>query len=76
MHMFGYSGMGSGNGFGMVFMFLFWAIVIVFIVSLIRSITRRSDPKEKESALEIAKKRYAKGELSKEEFDRLARDLR
>jgi putative membrane protein len=31
--------------------------------------------KESESALEILRKRYAKGEITKEEFDRMKKDI-
>ena len=32
-------------------------------------------PKPPETAMEILKKRYAKGEITKEEFDRIKRDI-
>lgn len=77
MHMFGgYSGMGFGSGFGMmIFMILFWGAIIALVITLIRRTTGQSGPENSESPYEIAKKRYAKGELSKEEFIGLKRDL-
>ncbi|HET6371632.1 MAG TPA: SHOCT domain-containing protein [Nitrospiria bacterium] len=69
-------------GFGMMFvMLIFWGLVIVGLVFAIRwfaAQTPRVGPPqhgEGESALEILKKRYARGEIDKEEFETKKRDL-
>lgn len=74
-------GYGSGWGmgwFGMIFMLVFWVLVIVAIVYLIRwlAVSSRTGGREgrhlemhKDSALEILKRRYARGEINKEEFE-------
>lgn len=59
-------------------MWIFWVAVIVGIVFLIRWIItqgREDEPRDKENALEILKKRYAKGEIDKEEFKQKKKDL-
>lgn len=59
---------------------IFWIAVIIGIVFLIKWLMeqgrtdRRMSPTE-ESALDILKKRYAKGEINKEEFEQKKRDL-
>ena len=60
------------------FMIFFWILVIVGLVFLIKWIVDqgKSDRiKPKESALEILKKRYAKGEISKEEFKEKKKEI-
>lgn len=59
---------------GLVFMVLFWAAVILLILWLYRQL-RGGAPATDESALDILKKRYAKGEITGEEFERMKRDL-
>lgn len=70
MHCFG--NYGFGMGFGWIFMILFWVIVIFLVVALVK----KASSGEKETAKEILKKRYARGEISKEEFERLKEDIR
>lgn len=61
---------GWGMGGGWVFMVLFWGLVIAVTVAVVVSFTRKSGGSEKagESAMEILKKRYAKGEITKEQY--------
>lgn len=68
--MFGWHDMGLGMGISMM---IFWILIIVVIVWLIQN--QRNDKTSAESALDIAKKRYAKGEISKEELDEIKRNL-
>lgn len=78
MHWFGDGSYGMGHGFGWIFMILFWGALIYLVVTLV---SRRSDSVPSghgpgRSAEDILKERYAKGELSKEEFERMKEDLR
>jgi putative membrane protein len=75
--------MGGGYGmgwFGPIIMVAFWIAVILGVILLIRWLivsTRTSGPKihSEDSALEILKRRYARGEIDKEEFLEKKKDL-
>lgn len=60
--------------FGMVFMLLFWFAVIYVIVSIFRAIFGRKK-EERETPMDILKRRYAAGEITKAEFDQMKRDI-
>jgi putative membrane protein len=67
---------GWGMGVGWIFMIAFWALVILGVVYLLQLIAGGSKgSKSDESALDILKKRYAKGEISKEEFEARKKDI-
>jgi putative membrane protein len=65
-----YEGIGWWMTFGAVWMALFWGGTIALIVWGIRALTGRSfRPVEEENPIEIARRRYARGEITKEEFE-------
>lgn len=75
-------GMMWGYGVGWHFpyiMLVVWIVLILGIVALVRWIvvSMRQGPGDGrgESALDILKKRYAKGEIDKEEFEAKKKDL-
>lgn len=60
-----------GYGWGWIFMFLFWGLVILGIVYLVKMLTTGPGRSEQqETAEEILRKRYARGELNREEFEK------
>lgn len=65
--------MGGGMWFGWVF----WIVIIVLIVYLIVRFTNQQNTRStsNKSALDILKKRYARGEITKEEFDKMKNDI-
>jgi putative membrane protein len=75
------SGLGFGMGWWMIFggilFILFWAGIIALIVWGVSRLThdgRPSSPSGK-SPLDIAKERYARGEITREQFDQIKKDL-
>lgn len=79
--------MGMGFGFfGLVFMVVFWMAIIGLAVWLLANLFPRisgntSPPSgtwrddRPESALDILKQRYARGEITRTEFEEMRRDL-
>ncbi|HET8576881.1 MAG TPA: SHOCT domain-containing protein [Methylomirabilota bacterium] len=59
----------------MLMMLVFWGVVIAGIVLGIRWLVGQSQGPRTDSALEILRQRYARGEINKEEFEAKKRDL-
>ncbi|MCE8424126.1 MAG: SHOCT domain-containing protein [Candidatus Methanoperedens sp.] len=64
-------------GYGMLILaFIFWILVFVGLILLIKYLWEGGRGKRvEESALEVLKKRYVRGEISKEEFEEKKKDL-
>ena len=68
--------MGGAWGIGMMFMMLlFWGLVIVGLVLGIRWLLSQGKEARSDSALEILRQRYARGEINKDEFEAKKKDL-
>ena len=67
-------GMGWWMLFGGFFSIVFWGAIIYLVVALTRR--PRSDRHEgREEPIDILKRRYASGDLSSDEYERMRRDL-
>ena len=62
------------NGMG-GWMFLWWILIIVVIIGAVTFFVRQGNANREKSALDILKERYARGELSKQEFEEKKRDI-
>ncbi|MBZ0160938.1 MAG: SHOCT domain-containing protein [bacterium] len=70
-------------GWGILWMIMitaFWFLILLVLALTVRWLWRagsgiRSVQRSEESAIEILKKRYARGEIEKEEFEAKKRDL-
>lgn len=67
-HMFGW------GIWGWLMMPLFWGGIILLVVWLVREVSG-TNSSQSNRALEILKERYAKGEISREEFEAKKKDL-
>ncbi len=74
-------GLGMGFGvFGLFFMLLFWGGLIAAAVWVGRALfagggTQTNSTTRTPTAREVLDQRYARGEISREEYERIKRDL-
>lgn len=69
---------GLGMGLGWLSMLAFWGALIVGVVWLVRAFGGDTDGaarRGEESALDILKRRYAAGEITREEYEQMRRTL-
>ncbi len=52
-----------------------WLVLIGLVAAFAAAFSRPSQQPAPDSALEILRQRYARGEISKEQFDQMRRDL-
>ena len=70
-----HEGIGWWMVFGGVWMIMFWGGIIALVVWGITKLSRRTGYLPKHDALDIARERYARGEISRKEFEQLKKDL-
>jgi len=74
-------GYGYMGGFGFFFMILFWGLIIWAIVVGVRMMSRSQGGHpccggaQGDEAGKVLRTRYAKGEITKEQFDQMKKDL-
>ncbi len=73
---------GGYFGFGWITQVIFWALIIGGIIYAVKYLSRNENKqiqnvttKKEKSPLEVLKYRYAKGEIDKEEYDKIKKDL-
>jgi putative membrane protein len=70
-----HDGAGWWMVFGGIMMVLFWGGLIALVVWGINRMTRRGSNLARKGPLDIARERYARGEISKDQFEQLKKDL-
>jgi putative membrane protein len=66
-------GWGLGGG---IMMLIFWAVIILLIVWIVKAVGANGKGKtHSKSSGEHLKERYAKGEITKEQFESMKKDI-
>jgi putative membrane protein len=71
--MFGYGGWWTIVVVSM--MIVFWGGIIALIIWLVRRFGQGNGVSGRRDPLDIAKERYARGEINREQFEQIKRDL-
>ena len=76
----GFGNMGWGwFGVGMIPMIVFWVVVILALAALVKWLSGGERGSERgfsgQRPIDILKARYAKGELTREQFEQMKREL-
>jgi putative membrane protein len=69
-----HQGMGWWMVFGVILMILFWGGIITLIIWGIGRLSRHGTI-GKPTPLDILKERYARGEITKEQFEQMKKDI-
>ena len=78
-HYYG-GGYGFMGGFGFFFMILFWGLIVWAIIAGVRMLSGGHGHSchggsHGDDAMKTLRERYAKGEITKEQFDQMKKDL-
>jgi putative membrane protein len=61
---------------GFVWMIAFWGFIIWLLVTLVNRSNTPTDNRPQSNAMAILEERYARGEITKEQFEEMRRTLR
>ncbi len=70
-----HEGAGWWMVFGGIWMVFFWGGLIALIVWAISKLTGSNKNEQNKYPLDIARERYAKGEISREQLEQIRKDL-
>ena len=63
---------GGGMGAGWIFMIVFWGLIVLGIVALAKGLFASGSGKR---PMEILRERYARGEITRAEYEDMRQDL-
>ena len=61
--------------FGGIWMVVLWGGLVALIIWGITRLTRHTGSRQNTGAIDIARERYARGEITREQFEQIKKDL-